>query len=161
WLVAALRPGRPFPILAVNGEQGTAKTTLCRMGRGLLDPNEAPLRRPPRDARDLMIAAGNGWVVGYDNLSGIRPDLSDALCCLATGGGFGTRQLYTDDEEKLFCAMRPILLNGIEDIATRPDLLDRALTLTLLPITDEHRRDEDGLWRRYEKRRPRVLGALL
>jgi Bifunctional DNA primase/polymerase, N-terminal/Primase C terminal 1 (PriCT-1) len=161
WLVAVPRPRRPFPILAVNGEQGSAKTTLCRMARGLIDPNEAPLRRPPHDVRDLMIAACNGWVVGYDNLSGLRPDLSDALCCLATGGGFGTRQLYTDDEEKLFSATRPIVLNGIEDIATRPDLLDRAVTLTLPPIPDEWRRDEDELWRLYEEMRPRVLGALL
>ena len=60
WLLAALRPGRPFPVLAVNGEQGSAKTTLCRQARGLIDPNEAPLRRPPRDERDVMIAAGNG-----------------------------------------------------------------------------------------------------
>jgi hypothetical protein len=161
WLVAALRPGRPFPILAVNGEQGSAKSTLCRMARALLDPNVSPLRRPPRDDRDLMIAASNGWVVGYDNLSGIRPELSDTLCCLATGGGFGTRELYTDDDEKLFAAMRPVLVNGIEDLATRADLLDRALTLTLPAIPDEKRRDEGGLWRQYEEVRPRVLGALL
>jgi hypothetical protein len=131
------------------------------MGRALIDPNEAPLRRPARDARDLMIAASNGWVVGYDNLSGIRAELSDCLCCLATGGGFGTRKYYTDDEERLFSATRPIMLNGIEDIATRPDLLDRAVTLTLPPIPDEARRDEDDLWQRFAKKRPPVLGALL
>jgi integrase len=159
--VAALRPDRPFLILAVNGEQGSAKSTLCRMARAPLDPNISPLRRPPRDDRDLMIAASNGWVVGYDNLSGIRPELSDTLCCLATGGGFGTRELYTDDDEKLFAAMRPVLVNGIEDLATRADLLDRALTLTLPVISDERRRDEGGLWRQYEEVRPRVLGALL
>jgi hypothetical protein len=161
WLVAALRPGRPFPVLALNGEQGSAKSTLCRMARDLLDPNVSPLRRPPRDDRDLMIAASNGWVVGFDNLSGIRPELSDTLCCLATGGGFGTRELYTDDDEKLFAAMRPVLLNGIEELATRADLLDRAITLTLLAISEERRRDEAELWRQFEEVRPRVLGALL
>jgi hypothetical protein len=161
WLVAALRAGRPFAVLALNGEQGSAKSTLCRMARGLLDPNTAALRRPPRDERDLMIAASNGWVVAYDNLSGIRAELSDALCCLATGGGFGTRELYTDDEEKLFAALRPVLLNGIEDVVSRPDLLDRCITLTLPVIPEEQRRDEDELWRLYEEVRPRVLGALL
>jgi hypothetical protein len=161
WLVAALRPGRPFPVLAVNGEQGSAKSTLCRMARALIDPNAAPLRRPPRDDRDLMIAANNGWIVAYDNLSGIAPALSDALCALATGGGFGTRELYTDDEEKLFDATRPILLNGIEDVATRADLLDRAICLTLPAIPDTARRDESALWADFERDRPRVLGALL
>jgi hypothetical protein len=161
WLCAALRPGRPFPILAVNGEQGSAKSTLCRVARNLIDPNIASLRRPPKDDRDLMIAATNGWIVGYDNLSALKPDLADAICMLATGSGFGTRELFTDGEEKLFEATRPIMVNGIEDLVTRPDLLDRSITLTLSMITDERRQDEDDLWRRFEERRPRILGALL
>jgi hypothetical protein len=161
WLVAALRPGRPFPILAVNGEQGSAKTTLCRVARALIDPNFTPLRRPPRNEHDLMIAARNGWIVALDNLSGIPPNMSDALCTLATGGGFGTRELYSDDEEKLFDAMRPILLNGIEDVATRPDLLDRAICMSLPMISDGERRDEAALWKEFERVRPRVSGALL
>ena len=36
------------------------------------------------------------------------------------------RQLYTDDDEVLFRAARPLLVNGIEDVITRPDLADRA-----------------------------------
>jgi hypothetical protein len=160
-LLAALRPGRPFPVLAVNGEQGSAKSTLCRMLRALIDPNQAPLRRPPREDRDLMIAATNSWVIAFDNLSGIRPELSDALCCLATGGGFGTRELYTDDGEKLFSAMRPVVVNGIEEVVARPDLLDRAVVVTLPPLDETQRRDEEQLWRDFEAVRPRVLGALL
>jgi hypothetical protein len=161
WLVAALRPGRPFPILCVNGEQGSAKSTLCRMGRALIDPNKAPLRRLPRDERDLAIAAENGWFMAFDNLSGLPALLSDALCSLATGGGLATRELYSDADEKLFAATRPVLLNGIEDIATRADLLDRAVTLTLPEIPDKFRRDEDELFAEFERVRPRVLGALL
>ena len=61
-----------------------------------------------------MIAATNGWVVALDNLSHLSTWLSDALCRLATGGGFSTRELYTHDEEKLFDAQRPVILNGIE-----------------------------------------------
>jgi hypothetical protein len=161
WLVTALRPDRPFPILAVNGEQGSAKSTLSKIARALIDPNEAPLRRSPKNDRDLMIAGSNGWVVGFDNLSGIAPDLSDALCCLSTGGGFGTRELYSDDEEKLFNVLRPVLINGIEDLLARPDLLDRAVRLTLPPIPDDRRQDEESLWAEFERVRPRVLGALL
>src|SRR5262249_44085160 len=91
WLAGAV-PGRgPYPVLALAGEQGTAKTTLGRLMRRLLDPSVTMLRSDPRDARDLMIAAHNGWLVGYDNLSDLPGWLSDALCRLATGGGFGTR----------------------------------------------------------------------
>jgi hypothetical protein len=161
WLLAACRPGRPFPILAVNGEQGSAKSTLCKMARALIDPNLAPLRRPPRDERDLLIAATNSWIVGFDNLSAITPALSDCLCLLATGGSLGTRELYTDDEEKLFDAMRPIMLNGIEDLATRADLLDRSLCVTLPAIPDDQRIDEAELKAKFEEARPRITGALL
>jgi hypothetical protein len=161
WLVAALRPGKPFAVLAVSGEQGSAKSTACRVARRLLDPNAADLRRLPKDERDLMIAATNGWVIALENLSGLPGAMSDALCALATGGGFAARQLYTDDEERVFDAMRPVLLNGIDDVPTRSDLIDRSLLLTLPVIDDARRRPEAELWAEFERVRPRVLGALL
>jgi hypothetical protein len=74
---------------------------------------------------------------------------------------FAVRQLYTDDEEMLFEAARPILLNGIEEVVSRPDLGDRAIFLTLTPIGEQQRRPETELWREFEIARPRILGALL
>ncbi|MDQ3687338.1 MAG: hypothetical protein M3430_17330, partial [Acidobacteriota bacterium] len=161
WLVAAMRPGRPFPVLTLNGEQGSAKSTTARILRALIDPNKAALRSVQRDERELMIAATNGWLVALDNLSNIRTWLSDALCRLSTGGGFAVRENYSDDDEVLFDAMRPVLLNGIEELATRSDLLDRAIIVTLPTITVEHRREEADLWREFDEARPRLLGALL
>ena len=73
-----------------------------------------------------MIAANNGHVLAFDNLSSLPGWLSDALCRLASGGSFALRQLYTDADEVLFQAARPTILNGIEDIITRQDLADRA-----------------------------------
>jgi hypothetical protein len=83
--------------------------------------------------------------------------LSDALSRLASGGSFAVRQLYTDDEEVLFKAARPTLLNGIG----RSDLADRAILLTLGPIGEEQRRCETELWREFELARAAILGALL
>ena len=91
-----------------------------------------------------MIAANNGYLLAFDNLSGLPNWLSDALCRLATGGSFAVRQLYTDDEEILFEAARPILLNSIEEVVSRPDLGDRAIFLTLAPIGEAQRRPESG-----------------
>lgn len=160
-LVACFRPDRPFPVLALHGEQGSAKTTTARVFRALIDPNQAALRSEPKDERDLMIAAKNGWVIAFDNLSRIPPLLSDAICRLATGGGFGTRKLYENDEEVLFDAMRPVILNGIEELATRSDLLDRAIVLTLAAIPDAKRQTQGELWEKFERQRPGLLGALL
>ena len=160
WLVQALRPTGPYPVLIFQGEQGSAKSTAERLLRSLVDPSTAPLRTTTRNERDLIIAATNSWCVAFDNISALSPWLSDASCRLSTGGGFSARELYTDSEEVLFDATRPQLFNGITDVATRPDLLDRALVVTLPPIPEERRRPEAELWREFEKARPRILASL-
>jgi hypothetical protein len=99
-------------------------------------------------------------LLAFDNLSGLPARLSDALCRLASGGSFAVRQLYTDEDEVLFQASRPLLVNGIEDVITRADLADRGIFLTLAPIRQQHRRAESELWREFEIARPRILGAL-
>ena len=161
WALAVLRNCGPYPVLVLSGEQGSAKSTFSAILRALLDPNTAPLRALPREDRDLFIAATNGHVLTFDNVSGLPAWISDTLCRLATGGGFAVRQLYTDQDEVLFDAARPVILNGIEDIVTRPDLADRAIFLTLEPIPEERRRTEAELWAAFEAERPRILGVLL
>jgi hypothetical protein len=161
WAAFSLSPWGPYPVLVLQGEQGSAKSTTVRVLRALADPAVEPLRALPKNERDLAIAAGNAWVLAFDNLSGIRDQLSDALCRLATGGGFATRQLYTDDEEIIFSAKRPIILNGIDDIATRGDLQKRSVLVSLPSIPEDERRDENTFWAEFEAARPRIFGALL
>ncbi len=161
WLLAVLRNKGPYPALVLSGEQGSAKSTFSSGIRSLIDPNTAPLRALPRDDRDLFIAANNGHVLAFDNVSNLQPWISDTLCRLATGGGFATRQLFTDQDEILFEAARPIILNGIEDIVTRPDLADRAIFLTLEPIPEDKRKPEKEIWAGLDKARPQLLGTLL
>lgn len=161
WMVGALRPTGPYAILKLLGEQGSAKTTTAEIARKNIDPNSAPSRRPPHSERDLMIAAGNGWVICFDNLSYVNPEMSDSLCCLARGSGFATRTLYTDDDETIIAAARPIVLNGIEDMATRSDLLDRCVILELPRIDPACRRDEEAFWSEFAEAQPKIFGALL
>ena len=161
WVVATLAPSGPYPVLALHGEQGTAKSTGARIVRGIFDPNEAPLRAEPRDGHSLMIAAANGHVVALDNLSSIRPWLSDALCRLSTGGGFSARTLYSDDEETIFDSQRPVVITGISDVIERADLLDRTIVLNLERIDEADREPESELWSRFEAARPQILAGLL
>ena len=111
--------------------------------------------------RDLMIAAKNNWSLAFDNLSYLPPWLSDALCRLATGGGFATRTLYTDDDESIFDAQRPLIMNGIDDFVNRGDLLERALLLRLPPIPEDRRVTEEAYDAAFADAHPRILGALL
>ena len=94
WLLAALRSGGPYPLLAVAGEQGSSKTFLTKVLRALIDPNVAPVRAAPREERELFISARNSHVLAFDNLSNLPPWISDALCRLASGGSFAPPALY-------------------------------------------------------------------
>ena len=161
YLLFSLTPKGPFPILIVQGEQGAAKSTFCKVIRSLIDPATSPLRSMPTNTRDLMLAAQNGWLMVYDNLSGLSSVLSDALCRLSTGAGFATRELYSDSAETLFEASRSVCLNGITEFATRDDLLDRALILKLPSIPDEQRKDENSFWADFEMKQPCILGGIL
>ena len=55
----------PYPVLAISGEQGTAKSTLVAILRALIDPNASPLRALPREDRELFIQANNGWLLAF------------------------------------------------------------------------------------------------
>ena len=160
-LVSYLRPSGPFPVLVLIALQGSGKSTTVKVIRLLIDPSVAGLRSEPREQRDLMIAATNGWLAAFDNISRIPDWLSDAVCRLATGGGFATRELHTDRDEILFEARRPVIMNGIEEFVTRGDLLDRTVLQALPPIAEDKRRSEAEFWTAFEEARPRLLGALL
>lgn len=160
WITSALRPVGPYPVLVLSGEQGSAKSTLAKLLRRLIDPHVSPLRTEPRTAQDLMVSATNGWVVALDNLSSLSVWLSDALCRLATGGGFATRALYTDSEEVFLEAQRPVILTGIEDCVRRGDLADRCVFLHLPVIPEADRRTEADFWADFAAAAPRLFGAL-
>jgi hypothetical protein len=161
WLINCFRPDYPFPILIVNGEQGTAKSTTSKLLRELVDPSLPPFRSSPRDERNLIIAASNSWICAFDNLSDVPNWLSDALCRISTGGGFAARTLYENDEETIFSAKRPIILNGIGDIASRPDLLDRSLRTKLEVIPKNNRKPEREFWAEFEEEKSAIFTALL
>ncbi len=159
FLVTSLRPRGPYWLLALSGEQGSGKSVLSKIIRALLDPNAAPARAAPRDEETLTLAARNGWLVTYDNVSRLSGDLSDALCRLTTGGGFSRRKLQTHDEWLSYMC-RPALLNGIPDLTTRADLGDRTLALTLPPIEARKRQTEAEFWEAFGRAQPLILGAL-
>ena len=161
WLIAALRPSGPFPLLALVGEPGSAKSTTARILRSLVDPNISALRSAPKDERDCWIGANNAAILAYDNLSSIPIWMSDALCRIATGGGFATRQLHTDCDEILIEAVRPVILTSVGDVIAQSDLADRAIVLDLPTISNNRRRHEGALGALFAAAKPRILGALL
>jgi hypothetical protein len=161
WLTAALTPVGPHPILVVTGEQGAAKSTMLRVCRRLIDPNASPVRTQPKELRDLMIAARKSWLMAYDNITTLPAWLSNGLCGLATGTGFTIRSLGTDDDETIFVAQRPIIMNGISDFVEKADLGDRSFFLHLPRIPRSTRQTERAFWADFDRECPLILGGLL
>jgi hypothetical protein len=159
--LSVLRPNSNYAILVVTGEQGSCKSSTVRFVASLTDPRVPEQRSLPRDEDDLITAAKGAHLLPFDNVSGLKDWLSDAFCRLATGGGTGKRKLYTDHDEVLFAGRRPICLNGIEDVVSRADLIDRCELLTHEPIPEKKRRDEKELEKAFQAAAPKIMGALL
>jgi len=159
FLVSCFLPRGTFPILAVGGEQGSGKTFACSVLRRLIDPVTCPVRRVA-DQKDFPSSVTNGFLLAFDNLSGTPTWLSDTLCALLSGTGFTSRALYTNSEEHLVKAKRPVIINGIDNLLSRGDLADRAISVTLSPLGG-HREAEGELEARFEALAPGALGDIL
>ncbi len=160
WLVTALNPNIPTPILNIFGEQGSGKSTMTAMLRDLVDPSTVPHRALPRNERELAISASKVQVLCFDNLSSLSVKMSDAFCRLVTGAGFIVRALFKDASEKRFNNKRSIITNGISNIISRNDFADRSIIINLSPIPDKKRTPEKEIWEAWERERAGILGGL-
>ena len=159
WLLECFRPQTPYPVLELVGEQGSAKSSTHERLRQLVDPNTVNLRAAPKATEDFFVAARSNYLVSYNNLSHLSPERQDALCTLSTGGGFASRKLYTDAEESLFEAKRPVVINGISTNVTASDLLDRTIRIGLPRI--KARLSETELEQRWQEDSGQIFGGLL
>ncbi|MCZ6738282.1 MAG: hypothetical protein O7C01_00725, partial [Actinobacteria bacterium] len=159
-MVVSLIPDVPKPIGVLTGEAGSGKTDATRFVLQVLDPQAAELQPPPKNMRDLLVSADASMVLAFDNLSAIDQDLSDAMCRLATGTGVRNRSLYTDRELAVFDQMRAVFINGIDLGELRGDLVDRAVPIGLVRISQEDRMTERDIQAKFRELLPRILGGL-
>ncbi|KKS56357.1 MAG: hypothetical protein UV20_C0014G0002 [Candidatus Magasanikbacteria bacterium GW2011_GWA2_42_32] len=160
WLVASFIPNIPHPILIVYGAQGASKTFFCRLLKKIGDPSEVETIGFPRDQNELVQIFDHHWCIVFDNISRISGRDSDALCKAVTGDGFSKRELFTDDDDIIYAFRRVLILNGINQVATRPDILERGILLELERISEEDRKSEKALLAEFEKDQPSILGGI-
>ena len=160
FLLEAWRPDTPFVILSLNGEQGSAKSSTHKRLRQLSDPNAVPLRVAPKSTEDMYVSASNNWMASFENMSNLSANMQDGLCTLCTGGGFAARKLYSDSDESTIEVKRPAIINSIVNVITRPDAIDRTVSLWLPPIKDANKKRDAELDLAFEKDLPAILGGL-
>jgi len=161
WVVGAFRDHGPYAVLVFIAQHGSAKSTSLKILRALIDPNSADLRAPPKTADDLYITAARSHVVPLDNVSSLPEWLSDALCRISTGMSYAKRMLFTDQDEILIYAVRPIALTSIVEVIEAPDLGDRTITIVPPRIDEKDRREESEVLTAFAKERPAILAAFL
>jgi len=159
WLVSCFVPQIPHPIPVLYGPQGSAKSTLFKLAKAIIDPSIMPFLGMPKDLNELIQRLDHHWFVPFDNLTGLSDWQSDTLSRAITGEGYCKRQLYTDDEDIIFSYRRCVGLNGINCVAIKPDLLDRSILFELTRIEREKRKEERELWSDFNNVLPKILGG--
>jgi hypothetical protein len=147
-------------ILVLFGEKGASKSTTMSMVKQIVDPAVQGLLSMPTSKQDLAIILANTYMPSFDNLDALSAEKSDMLCMAATGGAFSKRTLYSDADETILRFKRCVMLNGINVVATRSDLLDRSIVLELERIPKNERKTEDEVWSNFHTDLPKILGAI-
>ena len=160
-LADALGTVGPHPIALFLGEEGSAKSTLTKIVRLLVDPAEVPATTLSVSVEDLFVKVHSAQMLAFDNVSDIPLKVSVALSQIVSGSGLERRKRYTDSELFSVGGMRSIVMNGLANPITQPDLAERAIIFPVLKIKAEDRCLDVEFWRRFEAERPMIFGALL
>ena len=160
WLISCFIPDFPHPVLNIYGPQGSAKSSLLKLLKRLIDPSCIELTSLKGDHAELTQLLYHHWFIPFDNVSALKVNCSDILCRAVTGDGFSKRELYSDDEDVIYNIKRCIGINGINLATTKPDLLERSILLELARITPTDRKEEQEILEEFEKERPGILGNI-
>ena len=158
-ILSWLWPDIDHPVIYLRGEEGTAKTSLAKIIRSLVDPSIVEVRRQPGKDEDWEVTIAGQQIVILDNLSTLPDWLSDALCTAVTGTSSVKRRMYSDQDLSVIRVRRSFIITSIDTLISRGDLVDRTILFELEPLAQQRDRGEvESLWRAA---RPLALGALL
>lgn len=157
-LVCFYMPAINTPLLVLSGSYGTSKSTTARKMRSLIDPSVVDVVSLPDKEDGLASVLSNNYLTVFDNIEKLNTRYSDLLAIACTGGFTSKRKLFSDNDLIQVPLHSKIILNGIGDMVTRPDLAERCNTIYLSKITQ--RRTEEAVWHEFKKLKPKILGAI-
>ena len=160
YLVSCFIPGYPHPILQLDGEAGSSKTTTSKILKSLIDPSKIKLQDMSAKQDDLTQNLDHNYFPAFDNVSEIKPMVSDTLCRAVTGEGIEVRMLYSNGDSYVRFYRRSVLINFISIDAQKEDILSRSLMIRLEPIEEDKRKTEEQFWPEFNLDKPFILGAI-
>jgi hypothetical protein len=160
WLTSCFVPSIPHAANIIHGEKGAAKSTASAMLKLLIDPSALETLTLQSNQRTLAVNLQSHWLLPFDNVSFISEEVSDTLCRAITGGGIQQRKLHTNSEDVIFTFQRCVIINGINNVATRADLLDRSILTELVRIADSDRRELSDIMANFETDKAEILGGI-
>lgn len=160
WMISCFIPDIPHPMPIFHGEKGAAKSTSCALLKKIIDPSSLGVLTLQKAERTMAVNLQNHWFLPFDNVSCINEETSDTLCRAITGSGIQQRKLHTNGDDYIFTFKRCIALNGINNVARRSDLLDRAILIELSRIDENKRKENSAITKEFDKDLPLILGNI-
>ncbi len=160
YMISCFIPDFPHPLLVIFGQRGSAKSTLSKLLRNIIDPSLIEVSSLVENHKELVQALAHHSFIFFDNVSHISESISDTLCKAITGSGFIKRELYENDEDIIYQLKRCIGINGINIVSTKPDLLDRSIMIELERIPESNRKEESELIKDFKEDLPKILGGI-
>lgn len=158
WASYCLQATNPYPILVIHAPGDSGKTWLIRHILMLLDPylrasdGDCNVVSLTKSKRDTYVVCASRYAVAFDNVSEISDGISDALCETATGGSYGSRKLYEDDDPHTIKACAPIIIGSCVEQRPKQDFVSRSISIKL-----EKKEESKRLSDKYmEKRDPEL-----
>lgn len=148
------------PIVYIYGPAGSAKTTLLKLTKDLLDPSQGGISMPVKKLEHITPLLNQTWVFANDNISHIGDELSDFFCVMATGAESARRTLYKDSEVTVHRVKNPAYMTGINIEASNSDSLSRLLIFKTEALGKGNLKNKNDLFRKYQQMKPQLLGSI-
>lgn len=160
YIIDLFIPNTQKPFQMVYGVQDAGKSFKQELIKTIVDPNPILTHHLVDDLKDLVRILSHNYVVYFDNVSGIPPEVADLFCRGVTGAGLSDRWLYTDEDDRLTRFKRAIGCNGINLGSDRGDLVSRTINTNYEGIKDDQRKDPKEIWKEFESLKPYLLGYI-
>ncbi len=158
YLATSFIPDFAHPIIQISGPKGSAKSTLFARLKDIIDPSVIRTLPPITKMEQFIQIVSHNWAAYFDNMSSLDVESSDMFCRACSGAGYVKRELYSDDNDIGYVFKHLIGINGVVNIASRADLVDRILSIELDAISPDKRLTDAAIWQKHNAEKPMLLG---